>query len=172
MSAVIPGNTVSAADRLQLSRESLREAMQADAQAKTARDGPSHTKFWSSWANTLRKTPGISLLMDAAGAWWSQHPARTATLLASEAAKTLVQPLAKRNPVGLVLGAAAFGALFAWSRPWRWIMTPALFAGLLPQIVSKVIAQVPPKNWMSIIAAMAAESGAEPRTEPRVDAKK
>ena len=51
-------------------------------------------------------------------------------------------------------------------------MTPALFAGLLPQIVSKVIAQVPPKNWMSIIAAMAAESGAEPRTEPRVDAKK
>ncbi len=169
MSAVIPANTVSATDRLQMSRESLREAMRADAQAKTDRDRPNQTKFWSSWVDSLKKTPGVSLLLDAAGAWWAQHPARTASLLASEAAKAWVQPLAKRNPVGLVLGAAAFGALFAWSRPWRWIMTPALFAGLLPQIASKVIAQVPPKNWMSIIAAMAAESGAETRTEHRTE---
>ena len=151
----------SPADRLLLSRESLRLAMRPDEQTTKADPEQIQAKFWRSWMDNLKGRPGVSLLIDAANAWWGQHPARTAVLLGSEAAKSLVQPLAQRNPVGLVVGAASFGALFAWSRPWRWIMTPALFAGLLPQIVSKVIAQVPPKNWVSIIAAMAAESGTD-----------
>lgn len=161
MNTSTPASTASSAERLLLSRENLRRAMHPDARGVTPEAGPGQTKFWRSWANQLKSTPGVKLLVGAAHSWWTQHPARTAVLLASEATKTLVQPMAQRNPVGLVVGAAAFGALFAWSRPWRWIMTPALFAGVLPQIVSKVISQVPPKNWVSIIAAMAAETGAD-----------
>jgi hypothetical protein len=54
----------------------------------------------------------------------------------TEAVKTLLLPLAQRHPLGLVLGGVALGALLGWSRPWRWLATPALVVGLLPQLLA------------------------------------
>ena len=68
--------------------------------------------------------------------WWEHHPLRLATHVTADAAKALVQPVAQRHPVALVAGAAAVGALVVWSQPWRWLLTPALVAGLLPKVIS------------------------------------
>jgi hypothetical protein len=56
-------------------------------------------------------------------------------LLAFNTAQAVVQPLAKTHPVALVTVAFVVGGLLAWRRPWRWILRPALFAGLLPQLL-------------------------------------
>jgi hypothetical protein len=60
-------------------------------------------------------------------------------LLAAQAATVLVQPIARRHPYALVLGAAVAGGLLMLARPWRWISTPALLAGLLPQIMAEAM---------------------------------
>lgn len=87
---------------------------------------------------------------------------RLATLVATDAAKTLVRPLAQRNPLGLVLGALVVGGVLAWVKPWRGIIKPALFAGLLPQIISRAMAQVPVESWMSVLMTLAQQSTREP----------
>jgi hypothetical protein len=59
--------------------------------------------------------------------------------------------------------------LFAWSRPWRWILTPALFAGLVPQLFSKAMALVPPRSWMAVLGSLVQEqtrSATAPTTPP------
>jgi hypothetical protein len=55
----------------------------------------------------------------------------------------------------LVLGALVLGGMLAWSRPWRWILKPALFAGLMAQLSAKLMAQVPLQSWMSLLTAFA-----------------
>ncbi len=44
--------------------------------------------------------------------------------------KTLLQPLADRKPMQLVLSAFAVGAVLAWGRPWRWLAPSALLYGM------------------------------------------
>ncbi len=85
-------------------------------------------------AERLKDLPGAAMVIDAVQTWWAQHPLRTATLVAGEASRKFAAPLAERNPVALILGAVVVGALLAWTRPWRWILRPALFAGLLPAV--------------------------------------
>ncbi len=135
MSAVL-----TASDRLALSRERLRQAMRDSseplAEASNQRAGESA----AAWLDSLKSIPGAS---EAVSSWWTQHPLRIATMVAAGAAKAVVQPMAKRDPLGVVLGALLLGGLLAWSRPWRWLLKPALFAALLPQLFYKVLADVP-----------------------------
>ena len=102
-----------------------------------------------SWLTGLASIPGVAVVMDAVRGWWAQHPARVATLVATDAAKTFIRPVAQRHPIGLVVGALLVGALLARVRPWRGLIKPALFAGLLPHIVSRVVAHVPLDSWLS-----------------------
>lgn len=119
------------ADRLALSRERLRLAM---------RDAPPHARATegratgggADWLAALKSSPGGSVVIEAVGRWWAQHPLRLFGMVAADAANALVKTAAQRQPLGLVLAALVLGGAFAWSRPWRWILTPALFAGLLP----------------------------------------
>lgn len=123
--------------RLASSRERLRAAMQSGATASTAGDAKAQD-----WTAALKEVPGAGLLLGALRGWWARHPLQVIGALALDAARALVQPIAKRHPVGLVLGAVVAGGLLAWTRPWRWVFTSAVLAGLLPQLAAKVLAQI------------------------------
>lgn len=135
-----PQAVLSATERLEKSRESLRLTMRSDAQPASQGARPHGVLPNFDWLNALKASPGARILADAVGAWWSHHPLHRNGLMFADVAKTFVTPLAERNPVALIAGSVVVGGLFAWSRPWRWLLKPALFAGLLPQLISKVMA--------------------------------
>ncbi|MBC7956464.1 MAG: hypothetical protein H7Y33_11425 [Cytophagales bacterium] len=114
------------------------------------------------------------VLRDALRDWWAKHPMRVTTLVAAEAAKVVMRPLARRHPIALVMGALVLGGLIVWARPWRGLLKPALLAGMLPQLVSKIVAQLPVESWLAVLSSLTeppASPGAAPTdaTPPRSD---
>lgn len=130
-------------ERLAASRERLRQAMQQTHSAEPT--GASPEGLLSGLLGHLHTGPGAGLVMDVLQAWWQKQPMRVALLLALETTKVLVQPVARRHPYALVLTAAAVGGLAVKLRPWRWISTSALLAGLMPQILSEAMKHLAPK---------------------------
>ena len=131
-----PG-ALAAADRLARSRERLRVAL-CDFGAPHA--GVPGDSPEGSWLSRLRGLPGTAVLVEGLRIWWRRHPWRVYGLLAVDAAQLLVKPLARQHPVALVLGAGVLGAGLGFVRPWRWVFrsgAAALFAGLLPQLLSQ-----------------------------------
>lgn len=59
-----------------------------------------------------------------------------------------------RHPLALVSMAALAGAMFVWSRPWRWLLSPLLIAGLLPRLITKAVAQVSAPVWIAMLSAL------------------
>lgn len=104
----------------------------------------------------------MTVLVEAISSWWQRHPLRVVTLIAKNTTRVAVQPLARRNPLGLAIGALALGAFVVWARPWRWILKPAIFAGLLPQLLSKGIAHLPLESWLAAISSGAWKMPSEP----------
>ena len=102
--------------------------------------------------------PTVRLVIDTLRGWWVQHPLHAVALVAGEASNAVAKPLAQRHPLGIVLAAALIGAALAWSRPWRWILKPALFAGLLPQLVSRVVTTLPIESWVNVLNSTLAGS--------------
>jgi len=119
-----------------------------------------------SWLDRLTAFPAVSAILESVGAWWSQHPLRPVAQVAGEASSAIARPIAARNPMTLVLVAAAIGAGLAWSRPWRWIFRSALFAGLIPQLASRVVAHLPIESWMSMVGTALARQPAAPHPKP------
>jgi hypothetical protein len=144
---------LSPSERLAISREALRIALKGGSTSVRGQSSSAGATV-PEWLVGLKSVPGADVIIDAALAWWAQHPFRTACLVAAEAAKTVVQPIAQRHPLGLVIGAVFVGALVVKTRPWRWLLTPALFAGLLPQLLSRAVAKMPPRSWMAVLTAM------------------
>lgn len=63
---------------------------------------------------------------------------------ANEALEPLLEPLARKHPWLLVLGAAALGGCLVAARPWRWplmALLPTLLPAVLPQLMSSVAQQ-------------------------------
>lgn len=137
-----------ALERLAISRQRLRESMRPDPQSpdQQGSDEP------PAWLNALKGIPGLALVVDAVQSWWNQHPMRVASLVAADASKTFLRPIIQRNPIALVVGAVVVGGLLAWMRPWRGLLKPAIFAGLVPHLVSRLVANVPTESWMSAFA--------------------
>jgi hypothetical protein len=123
-----------AAHRLALSRNHLHQAVDM----ATSEKAPT----------VAGAAPGLAtrLATDAIHQWWAQHPLHLVSDVTVSAVKTMVHPVAQRHPVALVAGAAAVGALLVWGQPWRWLLTPALVAGLLPKLISHALNTPPPRS--------------------------
>jgi hypothetical protein len=158
MSAVLPespapvpadeeeAKPMSAAQRLAESREQMRQWMtQADGRSAARRRAAAAMAEGESpaWMDKLRGAPVIGVVIQAVSAWWADHPLRPATDVAESVIRDAVGPVARRHPVSTVLVAALVGAAVVRFRPWRWIVTPALFAGLTSQLVTRFVAEMP-----------------------------
>jgi hypothetical protein len=104
------------------------------------------------WVEGLTSDPALRVLLHTVAAWWAQHPLQNAAAMAALATREMLRPMAQRNPLGLVLGAAAVGGALVLLKPWRWISIPTLAAGLLPQVLAKLVAQLRPVSWAEVLA--------------------
>lgn len=151
---------MNAVERVVLSRERLRAAM-VPPPALPAQESATGAL---AWLERLRHQPAIALVVDTLQNWWARHPLRAVVHVASEATNAVAKPIARRNPLALVVAAAMLGAVLAWSRPWRWAIKPALFAGLLPQLVTRVVAHLPLESWLAVFGSTL--SGARAPADP------
>ena len=158
MSTVMP----SAVQRLEHSRERLRVAMRAiSAPPESAHAAAAPL----AWLEAVKSIPGVDIVLATLQRWWAQHPLRAASDATGQAVQAIVAPIARRHPVLLVLSAVLVGTLLARSRPWRWILEPALLAALLPQLFPKAAVRASSFSWLSMLASLAQEAAA-PRHEP------
>ena len=160
---------LSPAVRLARSRERLRAAMHDAAVTPRGVSAPRAAGSAMAWLDSLKTAfPGAAVIMDAVRSWWTPHPLRIAGMVADDAAKAVLRPFAQRHPLALVAGAMLLGGLLAWAHPWRGFLKSALFAGLLPQLIAKVLAQVPSRSWMAVLTSLLQEPRGPPaRAEPR-----
>lgn len=145
---------LTASTRLERSRERLRQVMRPSSAPPGAADNQGTGGLITVWLEKLNSIPGASVVIAAVRSWWTQHPLRLTSMVAAASLKAVVRPIAKRNPLALVLGAVLLGGLLAWSRPWRWIFRSALFAGLLPRFLTRAVAQLPARSWIQALAAL------------------
>ena len=110
--------------------------------------------------------PGAALVLESIQHWWAEHPLHAAGAIAEEASRRYVAPIARKNPVAVVIGGAVFGALFVASKPWRWLLRPALFVGLVPQIAAHALKRMPLDSWLQMLAAVSGKRAAAPAKEP------
>jgi hypothetical protein len=130
---------MTAGERLAQSRERMRQAMRHPEVNPDHPDRDDPVNTGPGWMAKLRATPAAILLMPVFDGWWARQPLRVALTLAAETGTVMLQPTAQKHPFKLVLGAAAAGGLLAAVRPWRWIPTSALLAGLIPQLMSEAL---------------------------------
>ncbi|NVO06799.1 MAG: hypothetical protein HXX19_13105 [Rhodoferax sp.] len=163
-----PADTPTAQLRLDQSRARLRLALQRlhASDAAPPQGGPA---AGSDWLSALRAEPGTRVLLEALAVWWARQPWQASASLVSSLVAQRLRPLAQRNPLGLVLSALAVGALVVVLRPWRWISVPALAAGLLPTLFSKLAAHLRPLSWADLLASwlQAGNGAAAPPEGPR-----
>lgn len=139
-----------AKNRLESSRARLRLAMSPSLVKEAPR--LTHSPSGSVLQRVL-ELPAIGSVIESLSEWWSHHPLRPVAQVASEASTAVVKPLAQHNPIALVVAAAAVGACLVWSRPWRWMFRSALFAGLVPQLASRIVSRLPLESWIAMFSA-------------------
>lgn len=140
--------------RLQLSRAQLRKVMHNYAAPRAVEPTPGARGFLAGWLSNLKSQPAAGVVLDTLGNWWSQHPLRVIGLVAVEVARTLARPISQRHPLALVAVALVLGAVFVRTRPWRWILKPALLASLLPQLIRRTIANTSSRSWLAMLSAL------------------
>lgn len=150
-SAAVPtrASPMTPSERLVQSRERLRQAMSGTPAAPGTPTKPGTAGSATLWLDILKLNPAARIVLAAVGAWWAQHPLHLLGRASATTAKAALQPLARSHPLGLVAGALLLGGLLAWLRPWRWALKSALFAGLLPQLVSQAMTQEPIQSWLA-----------------------
>jgi hypothetical protein len=159
---IAPRAEPTAAQKLATSRARMRDALERMSGRPGSTTDPQAAGPFTEWLEQLKSTPAANVVIEAVNSWWAQHPMRMPALVALGAARSVVLPMAQRNPLGLMLGALLLGGLLAWSRPWRWALKSALFAGLLPLLISKAIARMPINSWLDTLGSLAQKPSARP----------
>jgi hypothetical protein len=103
------------------------------------------------WLDALRAEPGTRVLLNALQLWWAQQPWHQASAALAASVGQLLRPLAQRSPLLLVVGAAALGSALVLLKPWRWLSLSTLAAGLLPQLLPKLLALLRPLSWIDML---------------------
>ncbi len=150
----------SAAERLDASRKRLRTALMEIAHPPvkpSMLDDLGLGTFAAGIVERLKDFPIVAVVVETLEHCWAEHPLHTAGILAEEASRKFVAPIAQKNPYALVLGSVVVGAVLALTRPWRWLVRPALLAGLAPQLASQALKRIPIESWMQMIATFTAK---------------
>ena len=157
---------MTAAERVELSRARLRRALLPP--PVMAEESRRPGRFWR---GRIADLPVVGIVIETLKEWWSHHALRPATQVAAEASRVVLTPLAQHHPFALVLSASAAGAALVWSRPWRWVFSSAIFAGLLPQLASRIVARLPLESWTTMLGAALSRSGTNGSDTPPMDNK-
>jgi hypothetical protein len=113
--------------KLAISRRALVQQLQGD---EAGIDEPSPS---ASERQRMRHTgifdqvPWISMARRVTRRWWRRHPANAVGQLA----RPLLDRYAREQPVKLMAGAAAAGALIVLVKPWRLLSITAVLAAVL-----------------------------------------
>jgi hypothetical protein len=159
--------------RLAGSRERLRAAMLPPPKRRLGESEDAAPSFIDHLLERIKELPGVAVLIDGIESWWSRHPLHAAASVATEATRRLAEPIAERNPLLLVGGAFALGALLVVTRPWRWILRPVVFAGLVPAIAARAVRELSIDTLADIFAWYSAppkRSAATPADSPHTPA--
>lgn len=149
-----------ATERLEMSRARLRTAMSPTRRQVALSDGAGSP----GWLTRIENLPGMRVIIDALKNWWLGHPLRPVVRLAHHTTDAFAMPVAQSHPIAMVSAGVVLGALVIAARPWRWFLKRALFAGLVPQIVSSL----PIDSWLGRLRAVDARQ-ARTRTRTRAD---
>ena len=147
----------SVADRLTESRNRMRAAMMEISHPPKRAPflgAGGGGDFIARLLSRVKALPAAAIVIESVEVWWQQHPLRTVGVVAEEAARAFVKPIAQRSPQTLIFGAATLGALFALTRPWRWLLRPALFVGLVPQLMAQALKRTPVESWVKMAASI------------------
>jgi hypothetical protein len=148
-----PAPFIAAQARLNHSRLRLSLALHQAHAAQGQTDAARGAGAAPGWVEGLTSDPALRMVLQTVATWWAHHPLQQATSVAALAARELLRPMALRNPFGLVLGAAAVGGALVLIKPWRWISVSALAAGLVPQLLAKLVAQLRPASWAEVLSS-------------------
>ena len=160
---IVEPHEPSAAEKLEASRARLRTALMqiAHPPPKPSLLGDLGIgSFGSQILEKLKTLPGATLILESIEQWWAEHPLHAAAGLAEEASRRYVAPVARKNPVALIVGSVVFGALLIASKPWRWLLRPALFIGLVPQIATHALKRMPLDAWLQMVSAFSGRRAA------------
>jgi hypothetical protein len=123
-------------EQLMLSRARILDALQAHRMSGVSSEAHPMAGGDAAWLAQFKAIPGAEIALDLLKRWWAQNPLHAAETVGADAIRAVFFPLAQKNPLGLVLGAAFVGGLVAVVRPWRWIPASVVLAGLLPPLIS------------------------------------
>ncbi|MEO7055183.1 MAG: hypothetical protein ABI281_13020 [Caldimonas sp.] len=163
-SALVVSPVLTASERLAASRSAMRGAMLdiVNPPKRAPILGGRASSLLDEMMAKARSMPGAAIVMESVSSWWRQHPLRAAGVLVDGATRVFVKPMAQRNPQTLIIGAAVVGALLALTHPWRWLLRPALFIGLLPQLLSQAMKHLPVESWVGMATSVLQRRTAAP----------